>query len=323
MEKGIRYSVQYVNSYFSKTGTRLKEAPLSRVTGLKCLRMFTMIVLFFITLSVYGQSKGSIFLDDAIEEAAKNIDAHIIAKSKIALISFNSPSIPFSDYVLDELTTNLVNSGNLIVVDRKEIYLIRGELNFQHSGDVEDNSMQELGRMLGAQSIVSGSLTDIGGTYRIVIRVLNVQTAAVEVQYRTDIVNDRKVKALLAKTTGQKIGTGGLNIIFGLGSYLEHDISGGITLMAGYAVAAGLFAIEAVALDWDSPAVGVPATIGISVAGLTLVYGFARPFIYNRSPKLAAVMDNTRPRIVLTSDKSSGNHNAGFQITYTFKLNTI
>jgi len=51
--------------------------------------------------------------------------------------------------------------------------------------------------LLGAQSIVSGSLTSIGNEYRIVIRVLNVQTAAVAVQYRTDIANDSRVQALL------------------------------------------------------------------------------------------------------------------------------
>ena len=283
------------------------------------------LVLIFAAGIVFGQSNRPIPLDDAIREAAKDMDARIAEKSKIALINFNSPSDQFSDYVLDELTANLVNSGHLIVVDRKEIDLIRGELNFQYSGDVDDNSMQELGRMLGAQFIVSGSLTNIGGVYRIVIRALNVQTAAVEVQYRANIVNDSKVKALLggtAKSTKKPaaIVTGALNILLGLGSYIEGDISGGITLSAGYAAAAGLFVVEAAALDWDSPAVGVPATIGVTVAGITLVYGFARPFIYNRSPGLAAVMDNTRTGIILTSDKSGGKNDFGFQITYKFEF---
>jgi TolB-like protein len=278
-------------------------------------------------LSVYGQNR-TIPLDTAIREAAINIEARITAQSEIALISFNSPSVQFSDYVLDELTANLVYSRNLIVVDRKEIDLIRGELNFQYSGDVDDNSMQELGRMLGAQFIVSGSLTDIGGVYRIVIRVLNVQTTAIEVQYRTNIVNDSKVKALLEgtskppkkpATTAEKIGTGALNIIFGLGSYLEGDIAGGITLTAGYAIAAGLIVVEVTALDWDSPMVGVPITIGVSIAGLTLAYGFVRPFIYNRSPQTAYILDNTQSGVVMTSDKS-GNNALAFQLSYLIKF---
>jgi hypothetical protein len=98
---------------------------------------------------------------------------------------------------LDELTANLVDSGKLTVVNRSEIDLIRSEFDFQYSGEVSDDSMQSLGQMLGAQSIISGSLTDMGGFYRIVIRVLNVQNASVEVQYRANIVSDNIVAALL------------------------------------------------------------------------------------------------------------------------------
>ena len=287
-------------------------------------RILVLFVLFLALIPVYGQSNIPIPLDIAIKEASEYIDSRITAKSKIALINFTSPSVSFSDYVIDELTANLVHSGHLLVVDRKDIDLIRGELNFQYSGEVDDNSMQELGRLLGAQSIMSGSLTNIGGTYRIVFRVLNVQTAVVEVQYRTNIVIDNMVTALLGETinippkepatTADKIGTGALNVLFGLGSYLEGDVMGGITLTAGYAIAAGLFIIEAAALDWDSPAVGVPATIGITIAGITLVYGFARPFIYNITPRLVSVLDNTQFGIVRTSDNNT------FQMTYKLKF---
>jgi S1-C subfamily serine protease len=137
-------------------------------------------------------------LDQAIKEAAERIDGRLDSGIKIALLNFDSPSDGFLEYVLDELTANLVDSGKLTVVDRREIDLIRIEFEFQYSGDVDDDSMQTLGRMLGAQSIVSGSLTSIGGSYRLVIRVLNVQSAAVEVQYRADILNDNRVQALLA-----------------------------------------------------------------------------------------------------------------------------
>jgi len=136
-------------------------------------------------------------LDQALKNAAVNIDNRIEAGSKIAALNFNSPHDKFSGYVLDELTANLVDSGKLTVVDRKEIDLIRGEVNFEYSGEVADDSIQTVGRMLGAQEIISGSLTDLGGFYRIVVRVLNVQNASVDVQYRANIVNDNVMTALL------------------------------------------------------------------------------------------------------------------------------
>jgi hypothetical protein len=120
------------------------------------------------------------------------------------------------------------------------------------------------------------------------------------------------------KTVGAKIGTGALNLALGLGSYLEGDWKGGLTLTSGYAVAAGLFVIEATALDWDNPAVGVPATIGVAVAGVTFVYGFVRPFIYNRNPRVAAFLDNTHFAIVpVSSDISQG---ADVRFAYSFKF---
>ena len=157
-----------------------------------------------------GKAAGNrgMTLDQAVKAAASEIEEIIPAKTVLALLNFNSPTERFSEYVLEELTANLVSSRTFTIVDRNETDLIRREFNFQMSGEVSDNSMQELGRMLGAQAIVSGSLTEIGESHRITIRVLSMQTATVEVLYRTDIVNDARVQALLrGSTTGS--GTGG------------------------------------------------------------------------------------------------------------------
>jgi TolB-like protein len=152
-------------------------------------------------------NSGDLTLDQAIWEASIRIDERLAAGTKIAPLNFNSPTDKFSGYVLDDLTANLVDSGKLTVVDRNEVDLIRSEFDFQLSGEVGNDSMQELGRMLGAQSIISGSLTDMGGFYRIVIRVLNVESAAVEVQHRANIVNDTIVAALLTggKSRGRAV----------------------------------------------------------------------------------------------------------------------
>jgi hypothetical protein len=126
---------------------------------------------------------------------------------------------------------------------------------------------------------------------------------------------------LLPKTTGEKAGTGALNMVFGLGSWLEGDIAGGITLTAGWAAAIGLFVVEAAALDWDSPAVGIPATIGVAAAGLSIVYGFARPFIHNRAPQTVAFLDTMRLDVVSASLNGYGNHHKpAIRLSYTLKF---
>ena len=142
-------------------------------------------------------------LDNAIKQAAARIDERIAEGTKIALLNFKSPSDRFSEYFISELEANLLDNGKLTIIDRKEIDLIRSEMIFQTSGEVSDESIQKIGQKLGAQSIVSGSLMEIGKTYRVVVRVLNVETAAVAAQYRNDIKNDDRVQALLADRTTQ------------------------------------------------------------------------------------------------------------------------
>jgi TolB-like protein len=159
-------------------------------------------VLALVTSCVTGGASASrpVSLDRAIQMAARSIESNVATgqRQKIALLNFNSPSEQFSEYVLEELTGQLVNGKKLIVVDRRELELIRQEENFQMSGEVSDESAQAIGKKLGAQLIVSGSLNAIGKAYRIRIRALNVETAAIEASPSADIsAAEEKVMFLL------------------------------------------------------------------------------------------------------------------------------
>ena len=275
-------------------------------------------------LSAYGQSGVS--LDYAINNSALRIQDDLNQGATVIVYQFQAHDSRISDYVLKELFDKLVNARKFVVLDRGDaLKAVDAELEFQYvksANMITDESLASLTKRLGAQAIVTGSLDDTGNEYRFRIRVIGTETTAAIVSHSDSVKkNDRKIATLSKReaNAGEKIETGALNILFGLGSYLEGDIAGGLTLTAGYAITAGLFVVEALVLDWDSPAAGIPATAGFAVAGVTIVYGFARPFIYHRSKRIAAIMDNTQPNIVMTSD-SFGNHNIGFQIAYTIKF---
>jgi len=147
-----------------------------------------------------GSLMTGLSLDEAITEAAVQISHESEAGSRIALINISSPSDRLSLYVLDGLSTNLVNTRRLTVVDRAEVDFIRNELGFQYSGEVDDSSIQEAGRLLGAQSIVTGSLMEIGrNLYRISIRVLNVQTGIIVSHPTADVYNDSRIQFFLGR----------------------------------------------------------------------------------------------------------------------------
>jgi hypothetical protein len=89
-----------------------------------------------------------------------------------------------------------VNDGVFSVVDRQQLDTIRAELNFQMSGEVSDESAQSIGQMLGAQSIVSGSVSKIGSLYRIQVKAIEVQSAGVQAQWSRNVPNGATIAAL-------------------------------------------------------------------------------------------------------------------------------
>jgi len=143
-----------------------------------------------------GSSKET-DLDGAIEQACREINDALPSGTKVALLNFSSASNRFSDYVLEEMSISLVKAKKLVVVDRKETNLIRNEMNFQMSGDVSDESAQQIGKMLGAQSIVSGSLVIMEDGYRFRIKVIDVTTAALQTASSISIWDDSEVEHLL------------------------------------------------------------------------------------------------------------------------------
>jgi TolB-like protein len=143
-------------------------------------------------------------LNTAIRDAAARMETRLDRGTKVALINFTSPSQAFSEYVLDELSSVLVNNGHLVVVDRANLDKIRQELGFNMSGEVSDASMQEIGQMLGAQAIVTGSLTSVGNLRRVMFKTIITETAAVVVQHPADIINDQRIKDLLAPGGGSR-----------------------------------------------------------------------------------------------------------------------
>jgi TolB-like protein len=170
-------------------------------------RIYLALLIMIIIGSCASTAKANpdeVSLNTAIREAAARMETRLPAGTKIALINFTSPSQAFSEYVLDELSSVLVNNGKLVVVDRANLDKIRQELGFNMSGEVSDKSMQEIGQMLGAQALVTGSLTSIADLRRVMFKAIMTETAAVTVQHPADIINDKRIQALLASGGGSR-----------------------------------------------------------------------------------------------------------------------
>ena len=134
----------------------------------------------------------------ALRDVSDYLNETIPAGSTIAILNIQSDSAVLSDYIIDELMANAVNDRIFTVVDRQQLDLIRAEQGFQWDGEVDDNTALEVGRFLGAQTMISGRFISLGGRYRLTIRALNVQTAHVQGMYNRNIAAGPRIAALMA-----------------------------------------------------------------------------------------------------------------------------
>lgn len=99
-------------------------------------------------------------------------------KSSVAVLDFESMGT--EDYlgkaVSEIMRTALVSNPNYRIVERAQINKAIAEQKFQKSGLIDDKSAVEIGKVLGADLIIVGSVVKIGNAYTINSRMIEVKT---------------------------------------------------------------------------------------------------------------------------------------------------
>jgi TolB-like protein len=150
-------------------------------------------------LSAYSQ-QSALTLDAAIVKLAGSLTNRLPEGTVVALLNFSAPETVVSEYIIEEFNFALADLGGLRVVDRRNLELLQRELNFQMSGEVSDESAQTIGQMLGAQSILSGSLILAGDNYRMRIQAISVETAQIQYGSTEYVLTDKHLAGLLGIT---------------------------------------------------------------------------------------------------------------------------
>jgi len=163
------------------------------------IKLISIFFAFIVLTSCVGNppATGPDELDLAIRDASDYLNDNIPNGSMIVILNIQSDSAALSDYIIDELIANAVNDKVFKVVDRQQLDLIRTEQNFQLSGEVDDNLALSIGKFFGAQTIVSGRVSQVADRYRMTIRALEVQTAQVQGQYNRNITAGKTITALM------------------------------------------------------------------------------------------------------------------------------
>ena len=84
------------------------------------------------------------------------------------------------------MRTELLNTGRFEVLERAQMDRLISEMKIQQSGLTDVQNAAELGKMLNVEKLIIGSIGQMGNTYQLNVRLVDVVKAATEVAERTE-----------------------------------------------------------------------------------------------------------------------------------------
>ena len=114
-------------------------------------------------------------------------------RPSVAVLDFEAKGIAVyeAETLTERLRSEISNTNAVRLTDRKLLEKILEEQGLQQSGCTTDECAAEVGQLLGAQYIISGSIGKLGNTYTIDAKMVSVTTGAAEraktVSYKGEI----------------------------------------------------------------------------------------------------------------------------------------
>lgn len=143
--------------------------PTSNQLKLSCLSLITLTLSLNCFAPTIAQTQTDPSLPTPTPETNSPSSTTPARKLRVAVLDFDfssvsNPSLFYSfpgesKGVSDILVNRLVATGNFTVIERSQIEAVLAEQNFGASGRIEPSSAAEIGRILGVDAIIIGTIT--------------------------------------------------------------------------------------------------------------------------------------------------------------------
>jgi tetratricopeptide (TPR) repeat protein len=123
----------------------------------------------------------------------------LLADKMFAVAEFTDASdkkTALTAYLTDLLIDRLSRSGKIHLVERSRLDTVMNELDFSMTGYIEERSEKLLGRLIGADGIVTGNVIDLGDTLDVKVRLIQTETGKIIATAQVELVNDQKMQRL-------------------------------------------------------------------------------------------------------------------------------
>jgi TolB-like protein len=126
-----------------------------------CLYLTWALVFFSIPVKILSQNP------DKIPVAILDLEGRGISALEAATLT-------------DRLRSEMVTVGAFVVVERGQMEMLLEEQGFQQTGCTSAECAVEVGKLLGVQKMVTGSIGKLGALYTVDARMFDVQTGEIE-----------------------------------------------------------------------------------------------------------------------------------------------
>lgn len=161
-------------------------------------------------LSAQTQAAGAAeTLESAMKEVAASLGPSLSESGlkKLAVVEFtdlNGYRSALGPFLAEELTTQLIvaKPGAFDFVERQQLVKVLEEQKLTSSSLFEAGSIASVGKVLGIQAIVTGSMADLGDEIKINTRVISVESARIVAAASTSFPRAGSAEVLLRQTGG-------------------------------------------------------------------------------------------------------------------------
>jgi TolB-like protein len=127
-------------------------------------------------------------------------------KKKIAIFEFNDLNGNINDfgrYFTEELTTELskIKEENYTIVDRLQLAKLLQKLKVSEREFLNPGTIRSINKILDVDSILTGSIIDLGENIRINVRIISVTSQKIIASKATTLKKDPSIQRLLSQNT--------------------------------------------------------------------------------------------------------------------------
>lgn len=159
------------------------------------------LVIYVAACAAPARSQGG--LDQRVAELSQQIATKMAARQKttVAVVEFTDLQGNVTDlgrFLAEELVTRLGDLEKFKVIERQLLTKIIAEQKLSLTGVVDPASAKQLGKILGVDAIVAGSMTNLAQSVRVNARLISTETGEVFATAAADIFKDESVTGLLS-----------------------------------------------------------------------------------------------------------------------------